>query len=166
MSDRILDAAVSCIPVLMPEYHPDAADINEAIDHGVASCAARAYAAALLLRNVFPDNSLHQIDYGYSPEHGTDFAGLNGYYIKMGHAVTRIWLPKQNPIIVETYDDATIELIHPNSSHDSYIWNDASRGYQEYLNKADIDVEIRPNEILTVMYKQLKNKSQKLRSRV
>lgn len=165
MSEKIYDAAVSLIPILMPEYHPDAADINEAIDHGVASCASRAYAAALLLRHALPNENLYQIDFGYSPEHGGDYVGENGHYIKMGHAVTRLWVPEKTPVIVETFDDASIELVHPNDSHTNFIWNDKPNdvhtGYREYLQIADLDPEIHPEEILTTMYKQLKIKSQK-----
>lgn len=161
MSERVLDAAVSFIPVLMPGYHPDAADINEAIDHGVASCAARSYAAALLLRHALPNDNLYQLDFGYSPEHGENYKGVNGEYIKMGHAVTRLWIPEQTPIIIETFDDASIELIHPNDTHAQFLWNNASAGYQDYLLKADLgDIEINPNEILKTMFKQLKLKSQ------
>jgi len=160
MSERILDAAVGFIPVLMPGYHPDAADINEALDHGVASCAARSFAAALLLRQALPNETLYGIDFGYSPEHGEDYRGVNGHYIKMGHAVTRLWVPEQTPVIVETFDDASIELMRPNDSHNSFIWNNPLLGYKEYLEKADIDVEIDQNEILRTMYKQLKIKSQ------
>ncbi len=160
MSERILDAAISFIPTLMPGYHPDAADINEALDHGVASCAARSFAAALLLRQALPNETLYQIDFGYSPEHGDDYRGVNGHYIKMGHAVTRLWVPEQTPVIVETYDDASVELIRPNDSHNSFIWNSSLIGYEEYLQKADIDVEIDQSELLRTIYRQLKIKSQ------
>lgn len=44
---EIIYETIAPIPGAMPGYHPDAADINEALDHGVASCAARAFAATL-----------------------------------------------------------------------------------------------------------------------
>ena len=161
MSDRILDAAISFIPPLMPDYHPDAADIHEALDSGVASCAARSYAAALLLRHSYPNESLYSIDFGYSPEHGDDFVGTNGSYIKMGHAVTRFWIPEKEPIIFETFDDASIELVRPNDSHQNFIWETFTQGYTDYLKKADLDNILDDKEILACMFKRLKLYSRK-----
>ena len=166
MSERILDAAVSFIPVLMPGYHPDAADINEAIDHGVASCAARSYAAALFLRHALPNEDLYRIDFGFSPEHGEDYQGENGTYIKMGHAVARLWVPEQTPVIVETFDDASIELIHPMDTHDSFIWDSATAGYKDYPERADVETVVEPPEILRTMFRQLKLRSQATLARI
>ncbi len=160
MNERIL-SIVEPVASIFPEYHPDAADINESLDpeHGVASCAVRAYAGALLLRDAFPNESLYVIDFGYSPDHGGDFYGVNGKYLKMGHAVTRLWVPEQRPLLVESYSDAGIEVVSPNDTHSDYVWGELHNGYLEYLSKAGLDdVEVDPAEVLD----HLKSKIQQL----
>jgi hypothetical protein len=156
MLERIIDGATLTIPMVMPEYHPDAADINEAIDTGVASCAARAYMSALLLRDALPNDRLYGIEFGYAPEHGEDFQGNEGAYIKMGHAVTRLYIPEQRPLIIESYTDGSMEVFPQDRNYDTFIWNiNTKEGYEQYLAIADIDTSIRDADITRCFYKQL-----------
>jgi len=156
MLERIIEAATLAIPDVMPDYHPDAADVNEAIDTGVASCAARAYLSTILLRGVLTNTSLYGIDFGYAPEHGDDYDGHEGTYIKMGHAVGRLYVPEKPPLILESYNDGSLEVVAQDPSYNSFMWSsDPKTGYREYLTKADLDVELNDNEIIRCFYKQL-----------
>ena len=157
MFERIIEGTMLTIPVVMPDYHPDAADINEAIDTGTASCAARAYMSALLLRDVLPNERLYGIEFGYAPEHGEDYEGNEGTYIKMGHAVTRLYIPERTPLIVESYTDGSMEALPQDLNYRSFIWNsNPQEGYEKYLAIADIDVAIHDDEITQCFYKQLR----------
>ena len=157
MKDSLFQV-VDPLASIFPEYHPDAADINEALDHGVASCAVRAYASALLLRDSFPNESLYVIDFGFSPEHGGDFHGANGKYLKMGHCVTRLWVPEQTPLIVESYNDGGIEIVEPNGSHFNFIWDNPNTGYLRYLTLANMDdIEVNSHEILHLLKSRIES---------
>jgi len=146
--ERVLDVAGQVVGVL-PNYHPDAADINEALDDGVASCAARAYAAGLLLRGAYPNPDLYDIKFGFAPEHGTEYAGREGTYVRMGHAVVRFSVLGYKPMIVETYTDGAVEVMSPTEVHEGYTWMELDDGYQTYLDKAELDLVIRPRELLS-----------------
>lgn len=151
MKPRIAEV-VEPIAYMFPEYHPDAADINEALDHGVASCAVRAYAGTLLLREAFPNKNLYSIDFGYSVEHGGDFHGTNGTYLKMGHAVARLWVPSMSPVIIESYSDSGLEVVEPNNTHDDFVWREPDEGYLAYLALAQLDdIEVDSQEILKLL---------------
>jgi len=156
MFDKVLEGAIHTIPVVMPDYHPDAADINEAIDNGTASCAARSYMSALLVRYALPNEKLYFIEFGFDPEHGSDYVGKEGTYLKMGHAVARFYVPEKPTLIIESYDDGSMEIKKQNSDHDSFIWSaDPYEGYCNYLEKACLDVEVRNDEVLNCYLKQL-----------
>lgn len=145
---RVLEI-VSPIADKMPLYHPDAADINEALDYGVASCAVRAYAAGLLLRDAYPNEGLYTINFGFSPEHGGVYKGKNGNYVRMGHAVTRFWVPEQRPLIVESYNDSKMEITAVEDAHEDFLWWELNEGYKEYLERAGLeDVLVDPQEVL------------------
>ena len=160
MLELIIQGATVAIPEIMPEYHPDAADVNEAIDTGIASCAARAYMSALLIRRALPNTNLYGIDFGYASEHGEDYVGTEGTYIKMGHAVTRLYVPERPTLILESYTDGSLEIITQDQNYDSFIWNtDPKEGYLEYLTKADLEVEVNDSEIVRCFYKQLQRAS-------
>ncbi len=148
MKNKILDI-VGPLGHVFPEYHPDAADINEALDHGVASCAVRAYASALLIRDAYPNSRLYNVGFGFDQAHGGDYKGENGTYLKMGHAVTRLWIPELPPLVVESYADVKLEVIPQRETHDSFSWHDPDEGYKLYLEQSDVtDVDIDPVEIL------------------
>ncbi len=156
MFDKVLEGAIHTIPVVMPKYHPDAADINEAIDNGIASCAARSYMGALLVRRALPNENLYFIDFGFDPEHGSDYVGKEGTYLKMGHAVTRFYVPEKPTLIIESYDDGSMEIKKQNSDYDSFIWSaDPYEGYCNYLEKACLEVEVINDDILRCFNKQL-----------
>ena len=153
MKNRVFEIVEPLVDIF-PEYHPDAADINESLDYGVASCAVRAYASALLLNEIFPNKNLYDIQYGYSPEHGGEYQGNNGTYLKMGHAVVRLWIPGSQPLVVESYNNSAIEVVYPNETHGDYIWGDAQANYESYLEIAgQDDIEIRPKELLGCLKK-------------
>ncbi|MCA9332903.1 hypothetical protein KDA00_03445 [Candidatus Saccharibacteria bacterium] len=152
-ANRILDT-VSVLGETMPEYHPDAADINESLDHGVASCAVRAYAAGLLLRQEFPNENLYVINFGFAHDHGCDFVGENGVYDKMGHAVVGFWVPEKPRLVVETYTDSKFEVIPENDTHEGFVWMGLTEGYREYLARVGHDdIEVDPEEILSFLNK-------------
>jgi hypothetical protein len=156
MFKQLIEVATRPIAVVMPEYHPDAADVNEAIDTGVASCAARAYMGALLIRDALPDKRLYAIEFGFDPHHGEDFKGSEGLYIKMGHAVTRLYIPERRPLILDSFDDGSMEVVPQDLNYDTFIWNmNPKKGYEEYLHIADIDSAIDDEEIVRCFYKQL-----------
>lgn len=144
------------IAELVPNYHADAADINESLDTGWASCASRSYAVASVLRHDFPNPNIYQLSFGYAPEHGEEIVTKSGERaLKMGHTVIGIFLPGERPLVIDSYSDATFE-IKPNISDEyagySNIWDpsrDVSQTYYEYLVEAGMeDLEIRPDDIL------------------
>lgn len=140
---------VEPVAAKMPEYHPDAADINEALDYGIASCAVRAYAGGLLLRHSYPNPNLYVIHFGFAPDHGGEFVGKNGTYVNMGHAVARFWVPEKRPLIIESYTNSSMEVVPPSDEHEDYSWMDLDEGYKTYLERAGLgDVEVDPEEIL------------------
>ena len=160
MFEHIIEGTTRTIPVIMPDYHPDAADINEAIDTGVASCAARAYMSALLLRSTLPNENLYGIEFGFAPEHGEDYVGEEGTYIKMGHAIARLYIPERRPLIIESFTDGSLEVISNDLDYQSFVWNANPKvGYEQYLEIADIDSAIHDDEIVHCFYKQLQRKA-------
>jgi hypothetical protein len=149
--ETVLDI-VEPVAYAMPEYHVYAADTAEALDDGIASCGARAYASGLLLRHAFPNPNLYGIDFGFSPMHGGQYIGKQGEYIRMGHAVTRLWVPEQHPWVVESYTDSMIEVVPPKDVHDDFIWMDLHEGYREYLKRAGMgDVKVDPDKWLAIL---------------
>ena len=156
MFDKDLQRAIYDISVVMPDYHNDAADINEAIDKGLASCAARSYMGALLVRYALSNENLYFIEFGFDPEHGSDYVGKEGTYLKMGHAVSRFYVPEKPPQIIESFDDGSMEIMKQNSDYDSFIWStDPYEGYCNYLEKACLEVEVINDDILRCFDKQL-----------
>ncbi|MCX6729376.1 MAG: hypothetical protein NTV95_01840, partial [Candidatus Saccharibacteria bacterium] len=82
--------------------------------------------------------------------------GKEGTYLKMGHAVARFYVPEKPTLIIESYDDGSMEIKKQNSDHDSFIWSaDPYEGYCNYLEKACLDVEVRNDEVLNCYLKQL-----------
>jgi len=156
MFDVDLQRAIYDISVVMPDYHPDVADVNEAIDKGLASCAARSYMGALLVRRELQNENLYFIEFGFDPEHGSDYVGKEGTYLKMGHAVSRFYVPESPTLIIESYDNGAMEIMKQNSDYDSFIWSaDPVEGYCNYLEKACIEVEVINDDILRCFNKQL-----------
>lgn len=144
---------------IFPEYHPDAADINEALDHGVASCAVRAYASGLLARHAFPNANILPIDFGWDPKHGGDFRGENGIYTNMGHAVTKVWVPGR-PLIVDSSKTGSMDVDDAVTSHADYVYHDLNVGYKHYLDIADLDdVEVDPEDVLAQIQKKIRDAS-------
>lgn len=142
---------------IFPEYHPDAADINEALDHGVASCAVRAYATGVLARHKFPNPDLYPIDFGWDPAHGGEFRGENGIYTNMGHAVLKVWAPGQ-PLVIDSNKDAGMDVDEPVTSHMSYVYHDLHKGYRIYLDIADLDdIEFDPENVLELLLNKTKD---------
>lgn len=139
----------------MPTYHVDALDINESLDYGVASCAVRAFAAGLLIRHQFPNDKLFQVEFGFAAEHGDVYEGKHGRYVQMGHAVTRLWVPEQPPLVVESFTDSKIEVALPEDRHEDFTWMELTRGYKRYLEIAGLEeVEVDPDEILKFLLAQ------------
>lgn len=152
--EKLLEVVEPIAPK-MPGYHPDALDINAALDDGVASCAVRAYAAGLLLRRKFPNANLYRIDFGFASDHGTDFDGENGTYSKMGHAVVRFWFPEREPVIVESFTDAMLEVTAQSEVHQGFNWMGLDEGYRAYLDIVGLDeVEVDSEEILTILNRE------------
>lgn len=144
-----LQEIVRPVASIMPYYYMDAADINGALDHGVANCAARVYAAGLLMRQAFPNKNLYEISFGFSPIHGGLRKGANGQYIEMGHAVTRMWVPEMRSLIIESDNEGRLEVVFPEDKHDDYLWNTLGKGYINYLRLAGMgEVRVRRKEIL------------------
>lgn len=157
---------VAPIAKLFPEHHPAAADINEALDPEVdmASCAVRAYGAGLLLRRAFPNPDLYQIDFGYADNHGKIFNSSKhqSVSVHMGHAACRFQVPGFRQLIIESDEDATIQVIPP-LGHENFVWKELTEGYTEYLQKAQIDdVVIDPDEITEVMVRRIEELDKKL----
>lgn len=149
------------VPAIFPDYHPYALDINEALDpqYGAANCAVRAYAAGLLIRNVYPtDSGLYNINFGIGPDHATDFESKDGEVTAwMGHAIIRVWVPEQDPLIIDSDKDAAMD-IPPVNSYQSYNWYDLDEGYRTYLAEAGHgDIEIDPDEILGFLNKRIED---------
>ncbi len=141
---------------IFPGYHPDAADINEALDLGVASCAVRAFTAGLLLRQAFPNPTMYGVEYGFDKQHGGEYLGENGSYLLMGHAVVRLTTPAGFTHVVESDKRGTFAVVSPDEIHDRYAWEGLLEGYQDYLAQADMgEVEIDPAEVLTVVERRL-----------
>lgn len=142
---------IAPIAPIFPTYHPDAADINEALDPlqgHVASCAARSYAAGLLIRETFSNPNLYQVDYGIDPDHGGIYKGNNGSYLLMGHVVTRLWVIERFRLVVETDSKGRLDVVPQDDRHDEYEWRPLDEGYREYLRRAGIDTVIDPKEVL------------------
>lgn len=136
---------------LFPEYHVDAADINEALDHGVASCAVRAYACGLILERALP-SSLYTTEFGFASGHGGEFQGENGVYLGMGHAFLQVVVPEFKPVFVDSFTDQTIQTtLLPPDEYDDFMWYPVQEGYERYLEIADIDTEINTTDILYIM---------------
>ena len=145
---------IAPVAPIFPSYHPDAADINEALDPlqgNVASCAVRAYAAGLLIRAAYPNPNLYQVEFGIDPEHGGTYQGSNGNYPLMGHAVSRLWSIERCRIVVETDNRGRIEVVSQDDRHDAYDWLQLDEGYQEYLRRASIETHINPKEVLAAL---------------
>ena len=146
--ERVLDV-VSPVAMIFPGYHLDAADINEALDDGVASCASRAFASGILLRDAYPNENLYEIKFGVAPEHATEYTGKNGDYVGMGHCVVSFCVPGSTPWIVDSYTDSTIEVVRPSEEHEGYEWAGLEEGYRAYLANAELgDVEVNTDELL------------------
>jgi hypothetical protein len=152
---RLLDV-VSPMAAILPEYYHDEADINAALDHGVANCAVRAYAGGLLLRDSYPNQDLYVIEFGFAPEHGGEHLGENGLYTRMGHAATRFFVPGNSPMILESYTDSKLEVVTPSDEHVGYTWMSLDEGYRAYLDLAGHDdIEIDPDDILKLVQKRI-----------
>jgi len=150
--ETLLDVVNPLVEVL-PRYHPDAADVNEALDDGVASCA-----AGLLLQEAYPNPNLYDIRFGYAAHHAGDYVGEQGTYVRMGHAVASFCVPGSVPLVIESYTDGSIEVVTPTAEHDSYTWMGLEDGYRTYLAEADLaDVEVDPVEILSCLRTSLQN---------
>jgi len=154
--DRLLDV-VSPVAGILPEYYHDIADINEALDHGVANCAVRAYAGGLLLRNSYPIQDLYVIEFGFAPNHGEEHPGKNGVYTHMGHAAVRFFVPGNLPMVLESYTDSMLEVVLPSDEHERYTWMGLDEGYRAYLDRVGLDdIEVVPGEILELFLKRIK----------
>lgn len=154
MKESILDT-LSPAAHNFPHYNVDAADINEALDHGIANCAVRAYASGLLLREEYPYEGRYGVQFGFAKEHGEELVGKNGTYLKMGHAVTSLWVPDRDFLVIESFTDTTTTVTLPTDVHDEFTWMDLDAGYLMYLWKAGLgEVEVNPDEILNVMQKK------------
>ncbi len=154
--EKILEI-VSPVRRVMPDYHPSAADINESLDTGVASCAAWAYGSGLLIRNTFPNELLYPVSFGIDENHGDQMVSLTSHEksITMGHAVVRLWVPEQKPLILETFTDKMFEVVSQGADHDRYQWLGLEGGYSEYLNRAGyIGVGIDPADILKTILRK------------
>jgi hypothetical protein len=164
--ERLLEV-VSPLAAIFPSYNIDVSDINEGLDHGTANCGMRAYAAGLLLRHAYPNENLYIVDFGYGGEHGTEHVGENGVYVHMEHAVARFTVPGYVPALVETTDkDGTIAVIPQNDRYSTFIWDGLNEGYRKYLDLAgDEDVQIDPDEILTLLLKRVRTLSTGARER-
>lgn len=66
----------------------------------------------------------------------------------MGHAVARLWVPERAPLIIESYSDASLEVVGANDSHDDFLWGEPDAMYARYLLEADIEAEIDSDEIV------------------
>jgi hypothetical protein len=153
--DRLL-GVVSPLASVFPDYYHDVADINEALDHGVANCAVRAYAGGLLLRDAYPNPDLYVIQFGIAPEHGTAHIGLNGVYTRMGHAAVRFHVPGNQPVVLESYADSMLEAVAPSEEHERQTLMGLDEGYRNYLDRAGLDdVEVEPSEVLRVLLKRI-----------
>lgn len=147
-AQRLLDLA-SPVTVILPEYHVEQADINEALGHGVANCAARAYAGGLILRHSYPNQDLYAIEFGFAPEHGGEHLGKNGVHTLMGHAAVRFSVHGSTPMVLESYKNSMLEVVSLSEEHEGYIWMDLDEGYRTYLERANVgDIEIDPDNIL------------------
>lgn len=155
METRILEV-ISPIAQIFPGYNPNAADINESLDHGVAGCAVRAYAAGLMIRQAYPNTSLYRVSFGFAPEHGRDYEGDHGPGVFMGHAVARLWIPERPGYIVESYNNASLEITKPGQEHDDYEWDQLTPGYRTYLERAGLgEVEVAEFDIMNCLLKRV-----------
>jgi len=154
MKEAILDT-LSPAAHNFPHYNVDVSDINEALDHGIANCAVRAYANGLLLREAYPSERPFGVQFGFDKTHGDELIGENGKYIKNGHAVVNLWLPDQDFLVVESFTNSEVTVAFPNEDHDEMIWMNLDAGYLTYLWLAGLgEVEVNPDEILNVMQKK------------
>jgi hypothetical protein len=152
--ERLLDV-VSPVAAILPNYHLEVTDINEALDYGEASCAPRTYAAGLLLREAYPNPDLYSIEFGFTDEHGQEHVGKNGTYTRMGHVAVRFFVPGSTPMIVESHT-STLAVLPVNLRYSKFNWLGLDEGYRAYLDKAGFDdVEIVPNEVLSCLLKKI-----------
>jgi hypothetical protein len=141
---------------LFPHYHADAADMYEALDTGTASCAVRAFAATLLLGVEFPNRKLYQIDFGYAPEHGSDYVSSSGENcLLMGHCAARLWIPGYSPLVVDSFGDASLEAGEVPAEYEDFTWGVPALVYSDYLHKAQLEYRVDEFDILVAIYRKL-----------
>src|SRR3990167_10320562 len=154
-AERLLDLAIPIAPIL-PDYYIEEADINAALDHGVANCAVRAYAGGLILRHSYPTPDLYVVEFGFAPEHGGGHIGETGTYTHMGHAAVRFSVRGSDPMILESYRDSALVVSLPSDQHEGYTWMGLDDGYRAYLDRVDSsDIEIDPDDILKTILKKV-----------
>lgn len=143
------------LALLFPDYHVDAANIYEALDTGVASCAVGAYAGYLLLASTMDNGTAFQL--GYASSHGEDHKTDSGRCIFMGHMVGRLWFPGLvEPMIFER-DDRPQLLIKTSAGieFDDYIFGDPYEIYARYLAVAELDDYIDEYEVAMGLFDKI-----------
>lgn len=147
---------------LLPWYHPDAADVNEGLDTGWASCAARAFTIAAALRDSFPDRNVYRLSVGYDPEHGEDMVTSSGEKIlKMGHVVAGAFVFNERALIIDSFDDGTYQIqsgVKRAYKEYRHIWDTdkpIEDTYHDYLTEAGMDdIAIDLNDIVQLVLRQ------------
>ena len=128
---------------VLPAWDRNAVDVMEALRSGVASCSVRALLVGMNIERLCAEQP-PIIQFGFRANlHGKDSEG-GGKVV--AHAFTRVrsW----EDLIVDSYDNAEMQIGRTSHRHLSYDWFGLMDGYFRYASALCINPNFNPDTVL------------------